>query len=101
MLIRYSIDILAAKSLVSNDHKQYSTSQTKSKRNYTGAGATQGVYAMTNTETRVDANVLSSSQERIVGTGSRGPGDEFFGDAKTGGINKTVEFVIHDSESPV
>jgi hypothetical protein len=50
----------------------------------------------------VDANALSSSQERIVGTGSHGPGEESFeGGIKAGGINKTVEFVFHESESPV
>jgi hypothetical protein len=102
MLKHESIDILAAKFLVNGDNKQYSTSQTKSKRNYAGPGNTQGVYTMTNIETRVNANVLSSSQERIIGTGSRGPAEEFYeGDSKTGGINKTVEFVIHASESAV
>ena len=57
---------------------------------------------MNNIETRVDANVLSSSLERIVGTSSRGPGEEFCErDIKAGEINKTVEFVIHNSKSPV
>lgn len=57
---------------------------------------------MTNMETWVDANVLSSSQERVVGTGSRGPAEGYYeGDSKSGGINKTVEFVIRDSESAV
>jgi hypothetical protein len=108
MLTQHSIDILAAKSLVSGDHRQYSSSHSKShgldkgKRGYAGAGVTQGVYSMNNIETRVDANALSSSRERIVRTGSRGPGeDSFEGDGKAGGISKTVEFVFHESESPV
>ena len=95
---------LAAKSLVSSDHKQGTSShentasKSKSKRSGlggNGAGNTQGVYSMANIETRVDAQVLSSSQERIV----EREGEEFYPERK--GINKTVEFVFHESESPV
>jgi hypothetical protein len=57
---------------------------------------------MQHIETRIDATALSSSQERMVGTGSRGLGEESYeGDIKAGGINKTVEFIIHDSGSSV
>ncbi len=60
---------------------------------------------MTNIETRVDANgALSSSQERIVGARGQSGSEHdvyFDGDGKQGGINKTVEFVFHESESPV
>ena len=50
----------------------------------------------------MNASIMSSSQERIVEAGVRGPADEFHErDAKSGGINKTVEFVVHDSGSHV
>jgi hypothetical protein len=74
------------------------------KGNWSGAG--QGVYSMTNIETRVDAGgTTSSSQERIVEASALGTGHHhsraFEADSRGGGINKTVEFVFHDSESPV
>ena len=58
---------------------------------------------MNNIETRVNApGAPSSSQERIVETGHRGESDTSWeSDGKTGGINKTVEFVFHDSGSSV
>jgi hypothetical protein len=104
-----SIDILAAKSIGNRDASADSRARTadgssknKSKRNF-GPGTTQGVYSMANMETRVDANGLSSSQERIVGSnGNRGNVDEWSdSEVKHAGISKTVEFTIHDSDSPV
>jgi len=114
----YSIDILAAKSLVHKDHRQGTSSHDKSgagiggglsknkgKKSYGGSGGPQGVYSMNNIETRIHANgVLSSSRERIVGVEQHGDGDgdgSWDSDGKTGGINKTVEFVFHESDSPV
>jgi hypothetical protein len=60
------------------------------------SGAEQGAYSMTNIETLVDTDgPVSSSQERIVSTVSAA--DSFGANGKGGGINKTVEFMFHDS----
>lgn len=59
---------------------------------------------MGNIQTHVDGGQpRSSSQEHIVGTGSLSGklnhSSSFEADRKGGGINKTVEFVLHESDS--
>lgn len=59
------------------------------------------MYPMSNIETRVDANgIRSSSQEHIISPPSlQGSEDlkDYELEAQRGGINKTVEFVFHES----
>lgn len=110
----FSIDILAAKSMVLQERHESSTRTRMRNETQRAAGlkygrnstvGVPGAYPMTNVETWVDVGDRSSSQEHIVEAGrladDENPSDEFGRDAKHGGINKTVEFQFHTQKSSV
>lgn len=68
------------------------------------ASGNPGVFPMTHVETWVDVGDRSSSQEYIVDPKSKNrdnENEEYVMDGKNRGINKTVEFEFHTSQSPV
>jgi len=95
-----SIDILASRLVVAN-HIHESSSQSRAYKSSRGQHKTAindvPMYSMNGVETRVNADPISSSQERIVDSATERPlsGEGSDLDRK-GGISKTVEFEIHE-----
>jgi len=95
-----SIDILASRLVVAN-HIHESSSQSRAYKSSRGQTRTTtndvAMYSMNGVETRVNADPVSSSQERIVDAATeRGESAEGSDLDRKGGINKTVEFEIHE-----